>query len=212
MSRFLYIALLFFAFQAAGQRHFEVWNKNQVDFDLSSKTRIKAAEKVYYVPERSSVKLMYSEVLVNRHFKRWLEIGTGYRVTWYRNTANNWDVENRPMLSADLKHSFNDFKLTFYNRFEYRIFKTPTNHFRYRHAFKLQFPKLTDWGMCFYTSEEVFVKLNGEGNHLSRIYGGLNAFSNKLLKVNMYYAFEMLKTEQKWNNADIIGVDLKFSI
>ncbi len=212
MFRLIYIILLLSALQAAGQRHFEVWNKNQVDFDVSKKTRIKVAEKVYYVAQISSLRLMYTEVFVNRRIDNWLELGTGYRVTWYRNTANNWDAENRPMLSADLKHSIRNFKLTFYNRFEYRIFETPINHFRYRQAFKFQFPKLADWGMRFYTSEETFVKLNGEGNHLSRIYGGLNAFSNKLLKVNMYYAFEMLKAEQKWNNADIIGVDLKFSI
>ena len=210
--RFLYLILFLTALQVSGQRRFEIWNKSQAEIDLSHQYQLKISEKIHYYPRSNSLGLFYGDFFLVKHFKPWLECGAGYRINKFRLTDYDWKTENRSMLYTDLILPLTDFKLTFYNRFEYRVIEVLDDHFRYRQSVKLQFPELTSWGMQFYTSEEVFIKLNDDRTHLARFYGGINAIKHDHFILSVYYALQKTKLLQRWLSSDIIGLNLGFAI
>jgi hypothetical protein len=116
------------------------------------------------------------------------------------------------MIFADLLKNHKKFSFKYSNRLEYRMFEFDNNHFRYRQEFLVEFPSLADWGMRFYTSEESFIKLNSNGLHLVRFYGGLSVVQIKHFKLKMFYALEKLELIENWRTTDIAGINLSFII
>lgn len=212
MSRLFTIILLFFGLCTSAQRKFEIWNKNQLTTRLNEQFSIKVAQKIQYATTSSRLEVVYGEAYVAHRAKEWLDYGLGFRLVKSQPIHNTWITENRPLAYVNFSDQLNDFSITLGNRFEYRNFKNLNDHFRYRQALKLQFPKLTTWGMQFYTTEEAFIQLNDKGIHLLRFYGGIVAFTGKTFKLSAYYALQKAKLLNKWISSDVVGIDLAFSI
>lgn len=212
MTRLVLFILLFACFQVSAQRKFEVWNKNQLTNKINERILIKIAQKVQYATKSSNLDVAYGEAYVGDRPKNWLEYGIGFRMAKSQPVSNVWITENRTMLYANLSQPVKNFKFTLSNRMEYRTFEQLDDHFRYRQSLKLQCPKLVSWGLQFYTSEESYIKLNGAGTHLWRLYGGLDAYSRKSFKLSAYYSLQKSKLIGQWIASDIMGINLSFSI
>lgn len=193
------------------ERGFQLWNKNEVIIRPWEKISIEVAEKIHYSPEHSAADVKYAELYLSHKPLLWFKYGAGFRITKL-NTYPGWIQENRPMLFADFLKLYKQFSFKYSNRFEYRIFETDINHFRYRQEFLIEFPSLADWGMRFYTSEESFFKLNNTGLHLARFYGGLSVVQKEHFKLKMFYALEKLELVKNWRTTDIVGLNLSLII
>lgn len=197
---------------AQDSRRFTIWNKNAITVEPWKKVSIEVAEKIHYSPKINTVALKYGELNVAHEPKNWLEYGAGLRLSYLNLMDGNWLNENRLMATVDLTKELKEFEISFDNRFEYRTFQKLENYLRYKQALKLNFPGLTSWGMRFYVSEESYFKMNGDGMHLARFYSGLMAFDKKHFDMKIYYSLEKALVSDTWYTADILGLNLSFSI
>ncbi len=196
----------------AQERSFELWNKNQVDIEPWNKISITVAEKIHYSPKRTTLDLKYGEILIEHHVLNWLEYGAGFRISYANLQIGEWLQENRPMVFVNLGKDLKNFEFDFYNRFEYRTYKALSNYFRYRQSIRMKFPAITEWGLQFYVQEESFLKLNGKGTHLARLYSGLTAFEKEHIEIKIYYALQKQEVLNHWVSGDILGLNLSFEI
>ena len=200
---------MFHSFRVYAERRFQIWNKNDVTINLGQKFDISFSEKTHYSTNNNNLDLIFGDLFLFHKPLIWLDYGVGYRIT-YADIFKNSVQENRAMAIVNLKKNYNKFKFKFSNRIEHRDFKVELDHFRYKQQFTVMFPPLTSWGMQFYTSEELFVKLNGDGTHLARLYGGISGLQNNNFQLKLYYALEKYKFIENWNTTDILGLNLSF--
>lgn len=213
MNKFIFILLYFFLTlnsYAESERSLRIWNKNDVIIQPWKNIYIDVAEKIQYSTENHATESKYAELFISHELRKWFEYGAGFRVA-KANLYPGWVQENRTMLIANFITKRNQFNFKYSNRFEYRSFEYDLNHFRYRQEFKIEFPSLISWGMIFYTSEETFFKLNGNGFHLARFYGGLSVVQTEHYKLKMYYALEKYKLIKNWGTKDIAGLNMSFT-
>lgn len=194
---------------AQTERRFQIWNKNEAAVRLGQKTSIEIAEKIHYSPERSAADLKFAELSLFRELKEWFSYGAGFRISKI-NTYPGWLQEYRPMIYADFSKSYRKFNFIYSNRFEYRIFETGLEYFRYRQSFLIKLPKLANWGVQFYTSEESFLNFRSSEIHLFRVYGGLSVVQTEHFELKTYYSLEKFKPAEYWRTTDIAGLNLNF--
>ncbi len=213
MKKWILLALIFsFIYSTAQERELVLWNKNEVSVSPWEKVSLEVAEKIHYSTERNSADLKYAEIFFEYEVKNWLELSLGFRNSKLNLQNGDWLNENRPMVVLNLSKEINKFELSFSNRLEYKCFKYITDYFRYRQALTFDFPTLTDWGMQFYVAEESFIKMNGGGTHLARLYTGLKAIDQKHFDMKLYYSLQKTKVLSQWLTADIVGINLSFCI
>ena len=194
---------------AQTERRFQIWNKNEAAIQLGHKTSMEIAEKVHYSPDRNSADLKFAELSLFRELKEWFSYGAGFRISKI-NTYPGWLQEYRPMIYADFNKSYQKLNFIYFNRFEYRIFETGLKYIRYRQSFLIEFPKLANWGVRFYTSEESFFNFQTSTIHLFRLYGGLSIIQTEHFELKTYYSLEKFKPAEYWRTTDIAGLNLSF--
>lgn len=177
---------------------------------LSEKLLLKVSEKVHYLPKSNSLDSYYGDLFLSRPVNSWMNVSAGYRIIESRTTDDDWRTENRPMLSVDLYKKQSNFSFQWYSRLDYRMYKSIDNYCRYKQGVKFQSPKLTPWNLQLFTSEELFVKLNGDGTHMARFYGGVDSAVGSRSKISAFYILQKTKSSGEWGNTDVVG--LKFYI
>ncbi|QIA08230.1 DUF2490 domain-containing protein [Draconibacterium halophilum] len=213
MLKWYLLLLLFVSINSyAQERQFVLWNQNRVAIEPWEKINIEVSEKVHYSPKCSTLDVKYGDIFIGHQVLNWMQYGAGFRISYTNLQVGDWLQENRTMFFVNLGKEHNKFEFDFYNRFEYRIYKVLNNYFRYRQSFRMKFPALTNWGMQFYLQEESFLKLNGEGTHLARLYSGLTVFEMKHVEIKIYYALQKQEVLNNWLTADILGLNLSFEI
>ncbi len=208
---FIFLLTSLFA-KSQNNRDFTLWNKNEVSVNLCDKMNLAITEKIHYSPNKNSLDLKYGEILAGYKPKKWLEYRIGFRHSYLNLYNGEWLTENRPMLFLSLSKKLEEFKLIFLNRLEWRTFTEADNYFRHKQSLKLQFPKITEWGMQFYISEESFLKLNEIETHQARLFTGIKALDRKHFDVKVYYSLQKKKADDNWYTSDILGLNLSVSI
>lgn len=208
------ILFLFVSISAISQdfRRFTIWNKNAIEVAPWNKVSLSVAQKIHYTPESSTVDLKFGELFLGHEPLNWLEYGAGFRHSAANLRNGNWLKENRSMFFFNLSKEIKEFELSFSNRLEYRDYKELESHFRHKQSLTLDFPKLVEWGMQFYLSEESFYKMNGAGTHLARFQSGIKALDKEHFDVKVYYILEKAEVFETWITGDIVGLNLSFSI
>lgn len=210
-----FFSTIFFSFilltGAAQERKFQLWNQNNFDVNLSSKTSIGISEKIHYTPKTNSIDLKFADVTLDHEFTNWFGIGGGGRLLWIRKEYG-WLREKRPMFYANLSTWLGKFKLDFSNRIEYRFLDKSENHWRHRQKLNLDFPKITNTALQFYTAFESFCKLNTEGLHIYRGYAGLNTIQKEHFELKVYYVLEKNKNALNWTSIDILGINMNVKL
>lgn len=213
MTRF--ISTVFFAILLlnvnAQERLFQIWNQNNFDVNLTPKTSIGISEKIHYTPKYNSIDVKFADVTLDHKFSNWFGIGGGGRLLWI-NKEYGWLQEKRPMLYADLSSGFGKFEIDFSNRIEYRFLDKAKDHWRHKQKINLDFPRIPQTALQFYTSFESFYKFNSDGFHILRSYAGLNTIQKKHFELKIYYVFEKNKNSNDWTSIDILGVNMNVKL
>ncbi|HKL31428.1 MAG TPA: DUF2490 domain-containing protein [Tangfeifania sp.] len=209
MTRFLKTILLLIVVLnvSAQDRKFQIWNQNNFDVFLSEKTSIGISEKVHYAPRYNSIDVKFADITLDHKFTSWFEIGGGGRLLAIKKEYG-WLQEKRPMLYADLSIGLGIFKIDFGNRIEYRFLDKSENHWRHKQKLSLNFPKIPQTALQFYTAFESFYKFNPDGFHIFRGYAGINTIQKEHFKLKVYYVLEKNKNAVSFTIIDILGIDM----
>jgi hypothetical protein len=207
----LLFPLLFYFSVSAQERIFQFWNSNNLEVLISEKTKIGVTEKIHFTPQSGSIDLKFGEVSVKRIFNSWFEAGAIGRILLIRK-EDDWLQENRPIVFGNFTKNAGQVELEFSNRFEYRMYKTLSDHFRYRLMFTAELPLVAGQWISAYISEEGFVRFDNENLHLARIYAGTKLKCSNSFEMKLYYVLEKSKRTEIWQTSDIIGMNLSIDL
>lgn len=209
MARFfLTIFLIFFFLNVDGQeRIFQIWNQNNFDVYLSPGTSIGISEKIHYRPKNNSIDVKFADITLDHKFSNWLKIGGGGRLVWI-SREYGWLREKRPMFYADFSSGLGKFEIDFSNRIEYRFLDRAEDHWRLKQKLNLDFPRIPQTALQFYTAFESFYKFNSGRFHILRGYAGLNTIQKEHFDLKIYYVFEKNRNAVNWTSIDILGINM----
>lgn len=188
-----------------------LWNKISLIIGLNSRSDLCISTKTQYIVSENTRELTNLDCSVSRTMNSWLKLGAAFRAA--QMPKETGDVyEYRPQFLTTIFDNKHLFKYKTTNRLEYRDFTKGNDYFRYYNNVFIDFPVLPVKFPCPYLGEELFIKLNGEGLHLARIYGGLHVYEQSHFTVDVYYVWQKTKTERSWSGSDIFGLNLTFKI
>ncbi len=207
----LLFTLLFNFSVLSQERTFQLWNLNNLEVNLSEKTKIGVTEKIHFNPQSGSIDLKLGDISFKRIFNSWFEAGAVGRILLIRK-EDGWLQENRPMIFGNFSKDAGKIELEFSNRFEYRMFKTLADHFRYRQMLTAELPLFAGQRVSAYISEEGFVRFDNENVHLARLYAGTKLKCSNAFEMKLYYVLEKNKQADTWRTSDVIGMNLSIDL
>lgn len=193
------------------ERTFQLWNLNNLEVNLSEKTKIGVTEKIHFNPQSGSIDLKLGDISFKRIFNSWFEAGAVGRILLIRK-EDGWLQENRPMIFGNFSKDAGQIELEFSNRFEYRMYKTLADHFRYRQMLTAELPLFAGQWVSAYISEEGFVRFDNEKLHLARLYAGTKLKCSNTFEMKFYYVLEKNKKADIWRTSDVIGMNLSIDL
>ncbi|MGE4587518.1 MAG: DUF2490 domain-containing protein [Mangrovibacterium sp.] len=207
----LFLTVLVFMAYAGDKRPTYLWNTNYLNLELGNQSTLCFSVKTQYSVTDNTREMTYLDCSAIRTVNSWLKLGLAFRLA--QSPKATGDVyEYRPQLVTTVYNSRHVIKCRTTNRMEYRSFKRAKDHIRYYHNAFVDFPVLLAGIPRPYLGEELFTKMNGDGLHLARLYGGLHVWEKSGLGVDLFYVFQQTKSAEEWINSDIIGLNLKFYI
>ncbi|WP_423127534.1 DUF2490 domain-containing protein [Gaoshiqia sp. Z1-71] len=196
---------------AQDERELFLWNTTSVTTGIRPASVLCLSVRTQYQPSERRRDLSYLDLSWTNTLNSWLKLGLAYRSV--QTPRESGDVyEYRPQAFGVLYNNKRKVQYSLANRMEYRLFNRGETHFRYYNNFFVYFPAIISKLPKPYAGEELFTKLNGVGLHLARLYGGLRVWECNSFDIDLYYIFQKSKTADQWNDADILGMNLKFKI
>lgn len=213
LNRLLICVILTISCQSAfsqDNRDFYLWNTTGAKINLNQLYDLNVSAKIHYRLNEHFRDMTYLDLSLSRVMNKWLNLAVAFRGAQLPKSTGDV-MEYRPQFATNLHFNAGKVKGKSTNRIEYRALSKGDNHFRYYHNFFLHFPSFAHLPKP-YVGEELFVKLNSESIHLFRMYGGLHVLEQKSFRVDMYYVWQKSKSNEKWKGADVVGLNLYFSI
>jgi len=187
------------------------WNTTSISSGLSQSLTLTLKVKTQILVSESSRELSYIDFGLARNLNDWFKLGVAFRMVEIPNDEDNI-YEYRPQVIATIQNSGNNINFRFSNRIGHRTLSNGNNHFRHYQNLFIDLPEIISNLPKPYIGEELFTKLNGEGTHQFRFFGGLHVWQKSYVNVDMFYAWQKNKEEQTWLNSEIVGLNLKFKI
>lgn len=210
---FTLLLLLLFAINSSAQssNDFYWWNTTSLNMKMSAASDFNLSTKTHYNQSQHLREMTYVDVAAIHQMNDWLKVGLSFRLLQYPKTGTD-DYEYRPQIYTTLFSNRHVVKYRTTFRFEQRWFKLAEDHQRVYNNVYVDFPGLVKQTFKPLFGEELFYKLNGEGFHLARLYGGFGLFSTSHVGVDLFYVWQSTKKADSWQNSDVVALNLKFKI
>lgn len=209
---FFFLLIVTFSQYAFSQeeRNFYLWNTTGVRVGLSETYDLDVKAKIQYRTNDHLREFTYMDFTVSRDLNKWFNLGLSFRGAQIRKPSFEI-LEYRPQVITKIHFSLKKIKLSTTNRLEYRTFSEGSSYFRHYHNIFVNFPSITPW-LDPYLGEELFTKLDKVDLYMTRIYSGLHLLNHDRFKLDAYYVWQSLESSHHWNESDILGLNLKFTI
>ena len=191
---------------------FQIWNTDLATWKVSKNWKISLEEEFYYGDNARELYYQHSDLgVIYSGIAKWFDAGFNYRQV-FEKREDDWKSENRIHFNGTLKWKILDLSFSDRSRFEYRIREDADDFWRYRNKLVLKIPlKMTKFKIQPYTAYEIFYDFNINALNKNCIYGGLILNITKNLKGEVYYARQSYDKEDKWAEANVLGINLKVS-
>ena len=196
---------------AQSDRDFYWWNTTSLNVKISEVDDFIVSTKTHYNQSQHQRELTYIDLAGVRQLNDWFKMGLALRFV-QRPQTGSIDYEYRPQVYAIYFNNQHALKYRSTLRFEQRWFEHTESHQRLLHSFFVDFPRLSKWSIQPKLGEELFYKVNGDGFHLARLYGGFGVFSSSNLAVELLYVWQDTKRAGDWQVSDVVALNLKFKI
>jgi len=195
-----------------GDGDFQYWNTESISKKINDDWKIALVQEFRWGDNARNPYYNHSDLgIVYSGLASWLDVGINYRHV-HEEKSNDWKVENRPHLNADVKWKLFDVAFSNRGRLEYRNREDADNYWRYRNKFSIKLPlQLTKLEIQPYLADEIFYDFDVETLNRNRLYGGFGFKIIKNLKGEIYYLWERTEKSDKWNDINVLGTKLKLS-
>ena len=142
----------------------------------------------------------------------WVTVSWNFRYLEGNPNGDNWFREYRPHFNVAIRDQIGPVPWSNRVRIEYRDFDELKDHRRLRNFLLLEMPfKIPVLDATSYIGDEVFVNLSENGYNQNRLYTGLKFNLMERIKVDLYYYWLKLQRVGRWDEASILGFDVRFN-
>ena len=196
---------------ASDDGDFQFWSTAGASVDLSKNWAATFEEEFRFGDNAGHLYYHHSEVgFVYKGLADWVSVGVNYRQIFEEDSSGEWRYENRPHLNAMLSSKFFGLDVSDRSRLEYRDREVQKDTWRYRNKVTVKLPvELTPLKLQPYFAEEVFLDLDGESFSRNRIYSGFSLNFAKNIKGEIYYLLQSTKSDDNWQDINVLGIALK---
>lgn len=195
---------------AQEDRDLYLWNTINLQVKLSELYDMKISTKTQYLADENKRESTYMDFSLYRKMNGWLRLGAAFRTA--QHVKAGADVyEYRPQLITAISLKSKAFRWQTMNRLEHRGFSTGGGYYRYYHNSFAHVPTPARWPKP-YLGEELFTKLNADGLHIARLYGGLHVVQRDRFLVDFFYVWQHMKASEEWQESHVLGLNLTFRI
>ncbi len=205
------VAMGALAAQGYDDGDWQFWNTDSVEYKLHPALRAKAETEFYFGDDMSEWFYRHMDLGVSWKAAGWLEVGANYRYIEEKKSGE-WMHEDRPHVSLTLSRTFGPVSVSDRNRFEYRIREAGDDFWRYRNRLRVGAAQgWTRFQFQPYLDDEVFYDFNEHERNQNRVSAGLSARWTGSFKTDLYYMLQSSLKSGDWIDANIAGLNLKFS-
>jgi len=158
--------------------------------------------------------------VVYKSLAEWLDFGVNYTVIYgIHNNARSTD-ENRTSLSTIMRGKILNHDFSDRIRIEYRDRDQKSDIWRFRNKFTLDRKfelldprgnrEISKWKIKPYFSDEIYDNLDGTGFSENDFNIGTVIKLTENISLDIYYSFQTVKSDEKWSNNNVIGMDFTY--
>lgn len=184
----------------------EYWSQYEVGGSINNNLCFKIKPELRFNNDLSNYYRHFETGLDLKSYKSFA-LGLYYRII-YVEKNENWKVEHRPHINAELKWKTKGCSFSDRNRLEYRI-EEKKESFRYRNRFMVQFPVFLKLKIQAYLALEPFYDFRANEINKNRAYAGFNCKVVGNFNAGIFYIIEGNLKEDDWENVNILGTTLK---
>jgi hypothetical protein len=138
-----------------------------------------------------------TDIEVNYMLSKQLSVGAAYRKI-YTLSSDVWVTEDRMHIQGAASWPYSGWKLKNRGRLEYRMRNGSDNRYRFRNKISFKSPwTIIQFGAKPYFAEEFFID-EYDGFNANRLYAGAVMRLSDTLSFDIYYIFEIGKTDDVW--------------
>jgi hypothetical protein len=196
----------------AGSRDTQYWKTESLAWGFAKNWKMILEEEMYFQDDCSDLYYQHTDLgLIYSGRTKWLDLGFGYRHVLSENKST-WKREERPHISATLKHKWAGYDLSNRSRFECRIREDVEDSWRYRNNMTVKSPwKWTKQEVQPYFTDEFYVDLDKEELNENRMSCGFSFKITEHVGAEIYYMWRRIKSSNKWATHDVVGTRLKLT-
>ncbi len=206
----LMLFIFVFPFQTTAYDHgdWQFWNTERLEGELAEKWKLCIEQQFRFGDDMAELYFHHTDIGVRFTVRKWLDTSMHYRHI-YELKSGEWMEENRPHLNFTLKWSWKGFRFSDRNRGEIRLRRGKDEAWRYRNKFTVKYPVDRDT-VCLipYISDEVYWDFERDEYSRNRLYTGITLKIWKILSVDMHYLLQSSKSNDKWSDANVLGLKL----
>ncbi len=196
---------------AAESGDLQWWATTGLIFDLDKDWSVSFEEEFRLENDAGNIFYQHTDLgLTYKGFADWFDLGLNFRQIDQKDSSGTWRNENRPHINLTLKNKLMGLDLANRARLEYRDREVGEDSWRYRHKATIKFPlQISEWKLQPYMADEFFINLGENNVSKNRLYSGFSFTVSQNLKGSLFYLWERKKISGGWQDANIIGANLK---
>lgn len=196
---------------AADSGDLQWWSTTSLNFDIEKDWAVSFEEQIRIENDTGNLFYYHTDLgLTYTGFAEWLDLGLNFRRVDQKDSRGTFRTENRPHINLTIKEKLLGLDVSNRSRLEYRDREVAVDCWRYRNQTTVKFPvEISDWKLQPYMADEFFINLGEDNVCRNRVFSGFSFKVSQNVKGSLFYLWERVKITGGWQDANIIGANLK---
>ena len=189
----------------------EFWQTTTVSLDINKDWTAAIEEQLKLGQDAGHLYFQYTDLgFVYGGVASWIDLGFNYKQIFMKDDDGHWSWENRPHLNITLKGRLGTLVLSDRSRFEFRDREDEEDLWRYVHGLKVGLPfEFTKYKFRPYFADQVYLNMEGQTFERNRIYSGMTFELTHNVESELYYLWQLAKSDGHWEDLNALGLQIQ---
>ncbi|MHC4511081.1 MAG: DUF2490 domain-containing protein [Planctomycetota bacterium] len=205
------LAVLLIGKSSLADGDFQFWSTAGVSFGVNEDWTGAVFEQLKFGNDAGHLYLHQTDLgFVYGSLADWIDIGFNFKHSFREDSDGHWSRENRPHLNITFKGRLGTLDFSDRSRLEYRDKEHEEDLWRYVNKFEISLPyEFTQFKFRPYVADQVYINLQGHAFEKNRIYSGVTFDLSKDVVSELYYVWQLGKSDGRWQDLNAIGLQIK---
>ena len=207
------LAVLLISKSSRADGDFQLWNTATASLDLNKDWTATVEEQVKLGNDAGHFYYHHTDLgFVYGGLADWIDLGFNFKEVFLEEDDGHWSRENRPHVNITVKGPVGPFDVSDRSRFEYRDRENEEDLWRYVNRLKVKLPfELTKLKIRPYVADLIFINMEGRAFEKNRIYSGVSFKLSNDLESEIYYFWQLDKSDGPWEDTNVLGFQFNIS-